>query len=139
MRLYKAQDVTAETATDFEDEDGLFDTIAWEERKAPSTEAEGAPAGWDQHCIDVWGGPHEFFIPSDRPIYRSRSSAQDRVNLINRWGGHAVLVETDTNWTPVTVANQQRKKARLEERRAKALADVIHLDSQIDAIERSEA
>lgn len=135
MRLYKAQDVTAECA-----DDDANETVFWEdESPAPTTEAEGAPAGWDQHCIDVWGGPHEFFIPSDRPIYRSRSSAQDRVNLINRWGGHAVLVETDTNWTPVTVANQQRKKARLEERRAKALADVIHLDSQIDAIERSEA
>ncbi len=132
MRLYKAQDVTADTDAE--------ETVFWEdESPTPTTEAEGAPVGWDQHCIEVWGGPHEFFIPSDRPIYRSRSSAQDRVDLINRWGGHAVLVEADANWTPVTVANRRRKKARLEDRRAKSLAELARIDSQIDYLERSRA
>jgi hypothetical protein len=53
-----------------------------------------------------------FFWPSTDRIYRSRSSAQHRVDLINRWGGAAILVETDTDWQPVTVANARRRNAR---------------------------
>lgn len=117
MKLYKAQDTAPDAADDYEDEDGFFDAVAWDERKSPVTEADGAPEGWDQHCLDVWGGPHEFFIPSDRKIYRSRSSAHERVDLINRWGGHAVLVEADVDWVPVELANRRRKAARLKDRR----------------------
>lgn len=136
MKLYKAQDVTAECATDeYEDEDGMFDAVAWDERKAPSTEAEGAPAGWDQHCLDVWGGPHEFFIPSDSKIYRSRSSAQERVDLINRWGGKAVLVEADVDWVPVTEANRRRKSKRLYTKRTKLLMQAAELEDQLDALD----
>jgi hypothetical protein len=107
MRLYKAMDVA--DYADVEEIDGdWMETVP----AAPKTEAEGAPKGWDEHCRQVWGEPHPFFIPSDRPIYRSRSSAQHRVDLINRWGGAAILVETDTDWQPVTVANARRRNAR---------------------------
>jgi hypothetical protein len=139
MRLYKAQDVTAESATDFEDEEGSFDTIAWDERKAPSTEAEGAPAGWDQHCIDVWGEPHEFFTPSDRRIYRSRSSAQERVDLINRWGGKAVLVEADVNWVPVEIANRRRKAAKIRAKRDRLEHHVRVLEAQLRTMFEEDA
>ena len=110
-RLYKAQYVGPEEG--FEEleefENGWFVEVP----PPPMTEAEGAPEGWDAHCLEVWGKPHMFSIPSDRPIYRSRSSAQNRVDLINRWGGNAVLVETETDWIPVSKANARRRnKAR---------------------------
>jgi hypothetical protein len=129
MRLYKAQDVTAECADDDIDEE--FIPADWGGVTAPTTEAEGAPAGWDQHCLDVWGEPHEFFIPSDRTIYRSRSSAQERVDLINRWGGKAVLVEADVNWVPVELANRRRKAAKIRAKRDRLEDHVRVLEAQL--------
>lgn len=114
QRLYKAWDRPTEEdeAAELEEFASVWDV---EITPPPTTEAEGAPEGWDAHCLEVWGEPHKFFIPSDRPIYRSRSAAQNRVDLINRWGGNAVLVETETNWVPVSKANARRRnKARLE-------------------------
>ena len=108
QRLYKAQYVT----TDEEWDEGNEEFVEYVSAP-PMTEAEGAPKGWDAHCLEVWGEPHRFSIPSDRPIYRSRSAAQNRVDLINRWGGNAVLVETETEWIPVEQANARRRnKAR---------------------------
>ena len=138
QRLYKAQYVGPEEEGGEELED--FENRWGEEIiPAPRTEAEGAPAGWDEHCLEVWGEPREFFMPSDRPIYRSRSSAQARVDLINRWGGKAVLLETTTDWTPVEVANRQRKIQRLEARRAKKLMDAAELIEQIEALNEGDA
>lgn len=126
MRLYKAQNVP-----DPRDEiEG--DWMEWvPEDEAPQTEADGAPKGWDAYCMEKWGEPMPFHFPSDRPIYRSRSSAQARVDLINRWGGAAILVETEVDWQPVVVANARRrdarkraKIARLRERAARLAADM---------------
>lgn len=106
MRLYKAHILPVD-----------YD-LPWELSLAlttpPSTEADGAPAGWDAHCLDVWGEPRPFFVPSDRPIYRSRSSAQRRVDLINRWAGAdtAILVETETEWVHTAAANERRRRER---------------------------
>lgn len=111
MRLYKAQDVSGQVDWTGSEIESMEDTWALGDQ-APKTEAEGAPEGWDEHCRQTWGEPHPFFIPSDRPIYRSRSSAQHRVDLINRWGGAAILVEADVDWQPVTVANARRRNAR---------------------------
>lgn len=109
MRLYKAH-ILPDYAADEQDAwDGSNDAGL-----APLAEADGAPAGWDAHCRDKWGEPRPFYIPSDRPIYRSRSAAQARVDLINRWlgPGSAILVETETDWTHVAAANARRKRAR---------------------------
>ena len=108
QRLYKAQYVT----TDEEWDEGNEEFVEYVSAP-PMTGAEGEPKGWAAHCLEVWGEPHRFSIPSDRPIYRSRSAAQNRVDLINRWGGNAVLVETETEWIPVEQANARRRnKAR---------------------------
>lgn len=101
MKLYKAQNVAPQV------DDDEYILLAM-----PSTGKEGAPAGWDAYCLEKWGGPHEFFLPSDRKIYRSRSAAQARVDLINRWGGAAELVEAEVNWVPVAEANRLRKRDR---------------------------
>ena len=81
----------------------------------------------------------DFFWPSTDRIYKSRSSAQARVDLIEMWGGKAVLLETTTDWTPVEVANRQRKIQRLEARRAKKLMDAAELVEQIEALNEGDA
>lgn len=128
QRLYKAQYVT----TDEEWDEGNEEFVEYVSAP-PMTEAEGAPKGWDAHCLEVWGEPHRFFIPSDRPIYRSRSAAQNRVDLINRWGGNAFLVETETDWIPVSKANARRRnKARMD--RVKKLADeAVRITEEMEA------
>ena len=133
QRLYKAWDRPTEgdEAAELEEFASVWDV---EITPPPTTEAEGAPDGWDAHCLEVWGGPHEFFMPSDRKIYRSRSSAQARVDLINRWGGNAVLVETETEWIPVEQANARRRnKARMD--RVNKLADeAVRITEEMEAV-----
>ena len=126
-RLYKAWDRPTEEdeAAELEEFASVWDV---EITPPPTTEAEGAPEGWDAHCLEVWGEPHEFFIPSDRPIYRSRSAAQNRVDLINRWGGNAVLVETETDWIPVSKANKRRRNQRRSARTKKLYAQIEALN-----------
>lgn len=108
MKLYKAQDLAPQV-----DDDEFIDDYILLAEAMPSTEEEGAPEGWDAYCLEKWGEPREFFFPSDRKIYRSRSAAQARVDLINRWGGAAELVEAEVNWVPVVEANRLRKRDRM--------------------------
>lgn len=93
MRLYKAQ----YTEAAYEDGDlWPLDTFTWAD----------APEGWDDYCMEHWGETRDFYPPSDRKVYRSRSSAHARVDLINHWlgDGSAILVETETNWMPTAEA-----------------------------------
>lgn len=129
MKLYKAQNVVTDDAVE-EYEDGYVEQV----ERAPWTEVQGAPAGWDAYCDEKWGEPHQFFIPSDRPIYRSRSSAQARVNLINRWGGAAVLVEADVDWVPVEVANARRRNRRRRDRAAKLQREALKLLGTVEDV-----
>lgn len=127
-RLYKAQDV-------FTDDENEPDNWVEFVEPNPTTEAEGAPEGWDEYCRDKWGEPREFFVPSDRPIYRSRSAAQARVDLINRWGGNAVLVECTPEWLPVSEANRRRKVQAMQARIAAAQARLDALNAEYFALE----
>ena len=128
MKLYKAQNVAAE-----QDEADEY-TVRDDDGFGPWTEVAGAPEGWDAYCQEKWGEEREFFIPSDRPIYRSRSSAQARVNLINRWGGSAVLVEADVDWVPVEVANARRRNKRRLDRAAKLQREALKLIGNVEDI-----
>ncbi|WIY84302.1 hypothetical protein [Propionimicrobium sp. PCR01-08-3] len=138
-RLYKAAYVIDEEQIWDDDIEMYGDGYIFRVDANPTTEAEGAPEGWDEYCEDKWGEPHEFFIPSDRPIYRSRSAAQDRVNLINRWGGHAVLMECTPEWTTVAQANAWRKLDRLADRMLTAQKKVDALHAQYSEIARGAA
>lgn len=115
MKIYKAAYVITDDEWD-EDEDD------W----TPDTEGPADPPGWAEYCTERWGEYKDFFAPTDRKLYRSRSAAQGRVNLINRWfgDGAAVLLETDTEWTPVAeaVARRagQKRQARIDKLRAEA-------------------
>lgn len=81
-------------------------------------------AKWSAYCQEVWGKEKDFFLPSDRKVFRSRSSAQARVDIVRHWGGDAELMECTPSWEPVAEANLRRQKqrdlARVRKLRAKA-------------------
>lgn len=88
---------------------------------------EPEPAGWREYALQAWpDGPREgehwpnghkpFFWPKTGVPYRSRSSAQSRVDIINRWGGNAVLLECTPVWETVESANAGRERRRIHAR-----------------------
>lgn len=99
------------------------------------------PEGWDEYVVandlvdrrETERQGHTVYMtfrwPSTERNYKSRSSAQDRVNLIEMWGGKAELLETTTDWIPVSEANKRRRdKARCEriEKLAKKAAQIAN-------------
>lgn len=137
QRLYKAEWVDREP-------DGYWD----HEIDAWVTESP-EPAGWREYALERWpDGPREgehwpnghkpFFWPSTDRIFRSRSAAQRRVDIINRWGGRAVVMECTPQWETVTAANARRERQRLHERRRKLVDQVHALDQRIGAVVPSE-
>jgi hypothetical protein len=119
MRLYKAQNVTGQI-----DDEGYVNTVLSESYE---------PEDWAEYCHQEWGEYREFFWPTDHKIYRSRSAAQSRVDLINRWGGAAVLLEADVEWIPIEEANRRRERARLAQRIARKQAELEALKSKVEA------
>lgn len=67
---------------------------------------------WREHCREVWGKEKDFFLPSERKVFRSRSAAQARVDIVRRWGGDAELMECAPSWESVSDANLRRQKQR---------------------------
>ena len=133
QRLYKAE---------WEyDENGEHDTrgVEWN----PLTEA---PIGWPEYCEAKWGEQKPFFWPDTDRVFRSRSAAQSRVDIINGWGGRAVLVECEPVWVTVEEANRrrarERSKARLDRKRSemlKALEDHNRNFPEDDPVKRAMA
>lgn len=118
MKLYKATYVPC----------GLEDADDWtyeDEASMPD------PEGWADHCQAMWGEYRPFFPPSDRKLYRSRSAAQARVDLINRWLGPdaAVLEEGSIAFEPVALANLRRSIARRQARIDKLRAEIARLEA----------
>lgn len=80
------------------------------------------PAGIDLDCQHFEVAP--FFWPSTDRLYRSRSSAQARVDLITQWGGKAVVIESDLTWRTVATANAERAAARKQKRLDRLYAEI---------------
>ncbi|MFS6529717.1 hypothetical protein V8Z69_07565 [Microbacterium aurugineum] len=74
------------------------------------------PEGWAEFSQEKWGEYKPFFWPSTRGIFRSRSAAQRRVDIIKRWGGNAEVLECTPQWQSVKSANRGRALARLKKR-----------------------
>lgn len=137
QRLYKAEWVH-EDGVEFE---------YWEQELFESGfESQPEPAGWREYALERWpDGPREgehwpnghkpFFWPSTDRIFRSRSAAQRRVDIINHWGGRAVLVECTPQWEPVEAANARRAAARLDERIARKSDEIAALLDERDALD----
>lgn len=68
-------------------------------------------ARWALIAIDEG---YKFFWPSEDVLYRSRSSARDKVKIVERWGGQARILEAEVSeFVPVEQANRRRKIDRL--------------------------
>lgn len=100
------------------------------------------PAGWREHALEMWGtepregehwpnGHKPFFWPKTDVPYKSRSSAQYRVDIINRWGGRAVVVECTPQWETVSAANARRERARIQKRIDRKRAELAALESLV--------
>lgn len=96
------------------------------------------PAGWREYALDMFGtvpavgevwpnGHKPFFWPKTGVPYMSRSSAQRRVDIINRWGGKAVLLECTPEWVTVADANASRERRRIHDRITK-LQDALQVE-----------
>lgn len=131
QRLYKAEWVT--------DAEGNRDMsgVEWDNHYQ-------APVGWFEYAIGRWplntgpefwpNGFKPFFWPSTDKIFRSRSSAQARVDIINRWGGKAVLVECTPRWETVEQANARRKAERLIERMERKSDELNVLSTELERL-----
>lgn len=84
------------------------------DRKTDEEHADAAPAenpeGWDAYSLERWGEVRPFFFPSTKRVYRSRSAAQRRADLICRWGGTAEVLECTPDWHTIAQANRKRQR-----------------------------
>lgn len=84
-------------------------------------------ARWREFCMDVYGEEREFFLPSQRKVWRSRTSASDRVKAVRSWGGDAEVLVCHPGWE--TVAAYNKRKGR-----AKKLDKIATLQFQLDKL-----
>lgn len=136
QRLYKAEWVHEGVTGELEEwEQELFDS---------GFQDQAEPQGWREYALERWpDGPREgehwpngykpFFWPATDRIFRSRSAAQRRVDIINRWGGSAVVLECTPVWESVDAANARRAAARINSRIVKKRAELAALEAQHDA------
>ena len=78
------------------------------------------PEEWEAFCLARYGEVKPFFLPATGRIYRSRSSAVERADLINYWGGKAIVLECTPRWETMAAAKKRRATARQAERVAAA-------------------
>lgn len=112
-----------------------------------SPETVRVPVEWEPHVlvgftrladdelhaqwVDEFGADKEYFNPSESKLYRSRSSARDKVKAVERWGGRARILEAEVSeFVPIEEANQRRKNERNQAR-------IRKLQDQINAIQAS--
>lgn len=130
QRLYMAVWVTDDEGDAVVD----TDTMPW----VSAGRHELEPAGWREYALDMFGtvpavgevwpnGHKPFFWPKTGVPYMSRSSAQRRVDIINRWGGKAVLLECTPEWVTVADANASRERRRIHDRITK-LQDALQVE-----------
>lgn len=141
QRLYKAEWVHEEGVELAEWEQELLDSGFQELHE---------PDGWREYAIKRWGteppehehwpnGHKPFFFPATDRIFRSRSAAQNRVDIINRWGGHAVVMECTPVWETVEAANARRERERLHARIVKKRGELVDLIARSDYLRAVEA
>lgn len=120
------------------DESSERDECYHEDSTCTCFEKSPNPEGWEEYAIangivDATGAARDFFWPKTNVPYKSRSSAQYRVNAINRWGGNAMVVECTPQWESVAAANLRRKAERYDKRIARKSAELGELVRQRDA------
>lgn len=106
------------------------------------------PEGWREYALEMWpDGPREgeywpngykpFFWPSDKRLYTTRKAAEGRRDLINRWGGNAVVVVAEIDWVPLDVMDARWKHEALLRKRDAVLAELGELERTMSRAEMS--
>lgn len=111
-----------------------------EERKVQ--DSSWRPEGWVEYLDEMadrgarWAliaidEGYRFFWPSEDVLYRSRSSARDKVKIVERWGGQARILEAEVGeFVPVAEANKRRKQQRAQERIDKLRAEIDRIRNE---------
>lgn len=123
MKLYTVQivDYPSEAVLEGSSHDGE----SWSEPIA-----EWQPDGWPERSVELYGEVKPFFWPSTKPIYRSRSAAQARADLIESYGAKAVVLVTDTTWETF----DERNARIAEDKREKRIADLREQIRELEGV-----
>lgn len=125
MRLYKIEILKHPETFPVEREDYTGDgyTVEYVTRHLVDHELREQ---WELSGISDERSYYNFFLPSENKLYRSRSSARDKVKIVERWGGKARILEAEVSeFIPVEEANLRRRKKRDDER-VRKLEEQIH-------------
>ena len=80
---------------------------------------------WEGTGFSTKDSYYNFYLPSENKLYRSRSSARDKVRAVERWGGKARILEAEVSeFIPVEEANLRRKQQRAQQRIDKLRAEI---------------
>ena len=128
---------------EYDSEEAYIEALA--ERAAEAEAYE--PEGWREYAIERWGvtppdgeqwpnGYKPFFWPSTKRLYTTRKAAEGRRDLINHWGGNAVVVVAEIDWVPLEEMDAKWKRDRLLKDRQKIDAELAELEhGPIDTID----
>jgi hypothetical protein len=103
--------------------------------RMPDGYVESYPKGledeWVEFCEAEFNGFRSFFLPNENKLYRSRSSARDKVKIVERWGGKARILEAEVSeFIPVEEANLRRKRERDQRRIEKLRQKIAEIESE---------
>lgn len=86
---------------------------------------------WVGFCLEKWGKTLDYFNPSEDRFYKSRSSALDKVRIVEFYGGEAQILEAEVSpFVPVAEMNALRKRRRDNVRIAKLQARIDEIAGQ---------
>lgn len=86
---------------------------------------------WIGFCLEKWGKVIDYFNPSGDRLYKSRSSALDKVRIVEFYGGEAQILEAEVGeFIPVAEANKRRKRTRNAARIAKLAAQIKAIEGE---------
>lgn len=86
---------------------------------------------WFLFCHERFDKVVDYFNPSQDRLYKSRSSALDKVRIVEFYGGEAQILEAEVSpFLPVTEMNALRKRRRDNVRIAKLRAKIDQIASQ---------
>lgn len=95
------------------------------------------PEGWEEYVAERiaeganWKPDQHFFWPSESKMYQSRSSAQEKVNIVRHWGGDARILEAElSEFIPIEEANRRRKQKRTQAQINRLLAKIAELEGR---------
>lgn len=102
------------------------------------------PEGWTEHVDlvasygDAWAKRcqdegYPFFWPAHDKVFLSRSTAEEKRKIAERWGAEAVVVEAEVGpFIPVAEANRIRKARRDQVRVEKLRAKIREIEGVPD-------